>query len=178
MATVYFEEVDADEEAETEHEGAPSPPAAARARHRTRGLASTAANSACVPLTGVRAAPADFVGEEVEHLVPVEMPVHMLMAGCSTTDSATPTVHVVPASSDAAQATAVSACSATQSAVEEARLRGNAAFARKAFDEAISAYTDAILLDEDNATLFGNRSAALLALGRKVGSVPGPMLSF
>lgn len=109
-------------------------------------------------------------GEEVEHLAPVEMPVHVLTSDKETKTS-TPTVQVLPgpsSSSVAERSVAATASSPTQAAVEKARLAGNAAFASKRFDEAVSAYTEGIQMDEDNATLFGNRSAALLALGRKV----------
>ncbi|KAL1528337.1 hypothetical protein AB1Y20_009691 [Prymnesium parvum] len=104
-------------------------------------------------------------GEEVEQLAPVEMPVHVLTADQTGTNQATPTVRELPASSTADPVVPVP--EQAVSAAEEARLRGNAAFASKQYQQAVSAYSEAIQLDEENALMFGNRCAALLALGRK-----------
>ena len=97
---------------------------------------------------------------------------HTLTADGCAKGVVMPTVHVLPQApapaTAAAPKVAPSAAPDTLLAVEEARLRGNAAFTSKRFDEAVSAYSEAIQLDEENGLIFGNRSAALLALDRKL----------
>jgi tetratricopeptide (TPR) repeat protein len=50
--------------------------------------------------------------------------------------------------------------------VEEFKAKGNACFAKGAFQEAVDLYNQAIDAASDNAVLYSNRSAALLRLGR------------
>jgi len=54
---------------------------------------------------------------------------------------------------------------ALRHAVEAAKRRGNEAFARRAYGEAMEAYTVAIAGREDDKTLYSNRSAAALGMG-------------
>jgi len=49
---------------------------------------------------------------------------------------------------------------------EELKKQGNARFAEGEYEESAELYTKAIQLDEENATLFSNRSAAFFKLGR------------
>jgi stress-induced-phosphoprotein 1 len=46
------------------------------------------------------------------------------------------------------------------SSAEEFKTQGNAAFARKEYDEAIDLFSKAISLDESNHVLYSNRSAS------------------
>ena len=55
---------------------------------------------------------------------------------------------------------------ASMSGVEELKARGNASFAEGRFEEAVSAFTEAIAQDAENAVLHSNRSAALASLQR------------
>ena len=92
-------------------------------------------------------------GEVVEQLAPFELPVHTLTADMV----------------EAHKAKEAAAVNAPQTVAEEAealRLRGNAAFGAKRFDEAAELYGEAIACDGQNGALFGNRAAALLQLGR------------
>jgi tetratricopeptide (TPR) repeat protein len=73
-------------------------------------------------------------------------------------------VHTLTADQVAA-ANADAATAPDPLASEEARLRGNAAFGAKRFEDAVAAYGEAIRADESNGLVYGNRSAALLALG-------------
>jgi stress-induced-phosphoprotein 1 len=52
------------------------------------------------------------------------------------------------------------------SAVEELKAKGNKAFAEKKYTEAVKFYTDAIDMDEDNYTLYSNRSGSYCAAGK------------
>lgn len=54
---------------------------------------------------------------------------------------------------------------ALRHAVEAAKRRGNEAFARRAYGEAMEAYTVAIAGSESDKTLYSNRSAAALGMG-------------
>lgn len=49
---------------------------------------------------------------------------------------------------------------------EALRLKGNDAFGRKRFEEAVKLYGEALTLDGGNGLLYGNRAAALMQLGR------------
>jgi stress-induced-phosphoprotein 1 len=52
------------------------------------------------------------------------------------------------------------------SAVDALKAKGNQAFAEKKFTEAVKFYTDAIDMDEDNFTLYSNRSGSYCAAGK------------
>ena len=54
----------------------------------------------------------------------------------------------------------------TRSAAVEAKQRGNDAYLRQAYEEAITEYSTAISLDPRNALLLTNRSATYFAMGR------------
>ena len=88
-------------------------------------------------------------GEEVEQLDPIEMPVHVLTAEQVAAARVIPTAPAVPTDTLAS---------------EEARLRGNVAYSAKRFEDAVAAYTEAIQADGSNGLIYGNRSAALLAM--------------
>jgi stress-induced-phosphoprotein 1 len=50
------------------------------------------------------------------------------------------------------------------SSVEELKSKGNNAFSNGQYEEAVNYFTDAIAMDEINAILFSNRSAAYASL--------------
>ena len=98
-------------------------------------------------------------GEPVEHLAPIELPVHTLTApDVAAYQAASKENHAALAASELPAANDMDATSI--------RLRGNAAFSEKRFEDAIKLYTAAIALDPENGSLYGNRSATHLQLGR------------
>ena len=114
-------------------------------------------------------------GSEVEVLATIggafstdgacELPVHTLTAEDVAKHKAATTAVPDVSESDAAEAAEVAKANPT-AAAEALRLAGNECFGAKRFAEAIEHYTEALTLDEDNGLIHGNRSAALLQLGK------------
>jgi len=97
--------------------------------------------------------PTHHEGEEVEQLAPCTLPVHELTADMVA-------AHMASESSGAPAETRPA------EDAEALRLRGNEAFGKKRFEEALELYSDAITLDGGNGLLYGNRAATLMQLGR------------
>ena len=91
-------------------------------------------------------------GEVIEQMDPVTMPVHTL----------TQDMVAAHASGDGKAA----AGDFTPADAEALRLKGNEAFGKKKFDDALQLYSEAITLDGSNGLLYGNRAATLMQLGR------------
>ena len=100
-------------------------------------------------------------GEAVEQLAPCELPVHTL-----TADMVAAHLSQEDEKKKDESAAAAAANSAAAADAETLRLQGNAAFGNKNFEEAVRLYTDALELSATNGLIYGNRSAALLQLGK------------
>lgn len=57
-------------------------------------------------------------------------------------------------------------------------MQGNAAYKKKEWNKAVNYYTEAIKLNEGNATFYSNRAAAYLELGWYAFSFRGSFLWF
>lgn len=103
-------------------------------------------------------------GTEVQQMQPMELPVHVLTSDMVAAAAAAPAA--ATASVPDPEPTEPKAAAAAAAAATAAKERGNQAFAKGRFDEALAAYCEAITLDDENGLLWGNRSAAQLQLGR------------